>query len=190
MGVLQQPRLPAPHAAAVRAVCHPVGHRCFERCAPAQSQVLALWSPRRVAVGAVVAGYSDGVRAVSSGVEPMKFRCDRCGDSGWCCEEHPKVPKGHALPAAASVVALAFPARFATPRHRHIHQTGGGMFGRVDRRMKHGRKKESPCQAHSGIGALTQGGLGGSGSREIEPTCDDVLLFGGRDDAPMRMRPI
>src|SRR5712671_5560921 len=27
-------------------------------------------------------------------------------------------------------------------------------------------------------------------SHEIEPTCDDVFLFGGRDYATMRMRPI
>jgi hypothetical protein len=38
MGVLQQSRLPAPEAVAVRTVCHSVGCRSFKRRAPAQSE--------------------------------------------------------------------------------------------------------------------------------------------------------
>ena len=27
----------------------------------------------------------------------MKFTCQRCANSGWCCEDHTDAPQGHAL---------------------------------------------------------------------------------------------
>jgi len=69
LGLLQQSELHAPEDVAARAVRDPRGF--------AQSQVLALWLPRRLPVGAVLARYPGGLRTVPSGSGPVHSTAPR-----------------------------------------------------------------------------------------------------------------
>lgn len=39
----------------------------------------------------------------------MKFDCERCGNSGWCCEEHVEAPQGHTLPSGEMCIGAGIP---------------------------------------------------------------------------------
>jgi hypothetical protein len=128
LGRLQQPRLHAPPADAVRAVRDQVGAGDVERC-PAPE--FALYEVRALRGGdhdALVDRHAVGRATVSRGMEQMKFNCQRCGNSGWCCETHTEAPQSHALPTGGECSGAGIPCPicntgeppYPSNRRRHI----------------------------------------------------------------------
>jgi hypothetical protein len=67
----------------------------------------------------------------------MKFSCTRCGNSGWCCEEHTEAPIGHRLNRGAECGGAGIPCPICNTAEPaiSIKQTAACLW-RVDRGIK------------------------------------------------------
>jgi len=89
-----------------------------------------LRAPRGRDYGAVLGGHAGGRAAFPCGMASMKFHCERCGDSGWCCEEHPAVPMGHRFERGGECGAAGIPCSICNtaepphPSNRRRHVSG------------------------------------------------------------------